>query len=209
MLPPLLEEGCRILPPFMSSQEPDRVSKSALEPQEQLDFHAVYDAHLAWVCHALRRYSVAEKDVLDAAQNVFLVVYRKLPEFEGRSQVRTWLLQIVRRVASDYRRSAPVRREVFPETGHFEGRAAREASAEEAVDRSQHVTLARSILDNLPEGQRTVFIMYELEQLSGQQIAEELELPLGTVRSRLRLARETFKNEVRALTRTELAREVG
>ena len=163
-------------------------------------FRRIYDENVRWVWHALRRFSVAEKDVKDAAQNVFLVVHRKLPEFEGRSLLRTWILQIVRRVASDYRRSAPVRREVVTEGPQLDERSGEVQTAEEETAHLQRIALARDILDRLPETQRTVFIMYELEQMSGQEIADELGVPVGTVRSRLRLGREAFKEQVRALS---------
>ncbi len=198
-----------VFSPFMSPEPPVRVSVAALSPPESREFRDVYDAHLTWVCHALRRHSVAEKDVLDAAQNVFLVVHRKLEEFEGRAALRTWIAQIVRRVASDYRRSAPVRREVFTEVGHFDDKAGSSASAEEATSRAEQMHMARTIIDSLPETQRTVFIMYELEQMSGQEIADELALPLGTVRSRLRLARDAFRSEVSLLVSHAPKLEVG
>jgi len=157
----------------------------------------------------LRRLSVAEKDVMDAAQNVFLIVHRRLPEFEGRSNIRTWLREITRRVASDYRRSAPVRREVHTETAELDFRPATTSSSEENVARKEKITLARSILEKIPEAQRTVFMMFELEQMSGAEIAEELNVPLGTVRSRLRLAREAFQNEVALLHEATPKLEVG
>jgi RNA polymerase sigma-70 factor (ECF subfamily) len=159
-------------------------------------FREIYDAHFHWVWHALRRFSVPEKDVNDAVQNVFLVVHRKLPEFEGRSQLRTWITQIVRRVASDYRRSAPVRREIVASTTELDERPEKRSNAEDAAAHTQRVELARELLDQLPENQRVVFIMYELEQMSGQEIALELDVPLGTVRSRLRLARDSFQHLV-------------
>jgi RNA polymerase sigma-70 factor (ECF subfamily) len=168
-------------------------------PVDDATFRRIYDENVRWVWHALRRFSVAEKDVMDAAQNVFLVVHRKLPEFEGRSLLRTWILQIVRRVASDYRRSAPVRREVMTEAAEFDQRMERVPTVEDEAAHSQRVDLAREILDRLPDAQRTVFIMFELEQMSGQEIADELKVPVGTVRSRLRLARHTFQQEVAAL----------
>lgn len=168
-------------------------------PVDEATFRQIYEENVRWVWHALRRFSVAEKDVMDAAQNVFLVVHRKLPEFEGRSLLRTWILQIVRRVASDYRRSAPVRREIVTETPELDERAERAPTVEDEAVQAQSVASAREILDRLPEAQRTVFIMYELEQMSGQEIADELDIPVGTVRSRLRLARNTFQQEVAAL----------
>src|SRR5690606_27987965 len=153
------------------------------QPVDEDVFRRIYEENVRWVWHALRRFSVPEKDVMDAVQNVFLVVHRKLPEFEGRSLLRTWILQIVRRVASDYRRSAPVRREALAEGAEIEGRADRKTSVEDEAAHGQRIEIARRILDLLPEAQRTVFIMYELEQMSGQEIADELGVPVGTVRS--------------------------
>lgn len=65
------------------------------------------------------------------------------------------------------------------------------------------VQVARSILDRLPDAQREVFLLYELEQFSGEEIAEQLGIPVGTVRSRLRLAREAFRREVESIVDVE------
>jgi len=161
-----------------------------------VEFRGLYEAHFSRVWHTLRRLSVAERDLMDATQNVFLVVYRKLPEFQGRSQLSTWIFQICRRVASDYRRSGPVRKEVVTDSAELAVRAEHGQSPPLAEDHAQRVGLARAVLDKLPEAQREVFILFELEQLSGEEIAAELHVPLGTVRSRLRLAREAFRREV-------------
>jgi RNA polymerase sigma-70 factor (ECF subfamily) len=175
----------------------------------EVEFRAIYEAHFESVWHALRRLRVAEHDLMDGTQNVFVVVCRKYAEFEGRAQLRTWIYQICRRVASDYRRSAPVRREVATDVLEITERvdalhsASGNGTASDAAasggERLHRVELARTILDKLPEAQREVFILYELEQLSGEEIASQLEVPLGTVRSRLRLAREAFRREVEAL----------
>lgn len=193
----------------MSSQSEPTLPPTWGKPVSEEVFREIYDEHIRWVWHALRRFSVAEKDVLDAAQNVFLVVHRKLPEFEGRSQLRTWILQIVRRVASDYRRSAPVRREVTTEGPEIDEHVEQRSSAEDVAAHTERVQQARAILDRLPDAQRVVFIMYELEQMSGQEIAAELKVPLGTVRSRLRMARELFQQEVELLLGKAPRLEVG
>ena len=84
------------------------------------EFRALYDAHFNFVWSSLRRLGVREADVLDLAQKVFLTAHLKLAEFEGRSRITTWLFAICQRVASDYRRSAPVRREVATEALELE-----------------------------------------------------------------------------------------
>lgn len=179
----------------------------------EAEFRAIYEAHFESVWHALRRLRVAEHDLMDGTQNVFVVVCRKYAEFEGRAQLRTWIYQICRRVASDYRRSAPVRREVATDALEITERADALHSAAgggaSGGEQTQRVELARTILDKLPESQREVFILYELEQLSGEEIAAQLGVPLGTVRSRLRLAREAFRREVEALVTEGDQRNVG
>jgi RNA polymerase sigma-70 factor, ECF subfamily len=164
-----------------------------------LEFRAIYEAHFNFVWSSLRRLGVREADVLDQAQKVFLTAHFKLAEFEGRSQIRTWLFAICQRVASDYRRSAPFRREITTdavEIDSFGGAHDESSHGAEARERAQ---VADAILDKLPEPQRVVFVLFELDEMSGQDIAELLGVSVGTVRSRLRLAREAFSREVKRL----------
>src|SRR5690606_13923988 len=70
----------------------------------------IFRAHAPFAWRALRRLGVAEADVDDVCQDVFMVVHRKLDAFEGRSSMRTWIYGICARTASDYRRSGRVRR---------------------------------------------------------------------------------------------------
>jgi len=163
-------------------------------------FRAIYDAHFDFVWRALRRLGVREPDVLDLAQKVFLTAHFKLPDFEGRSRLTTWLFGICQRVASDYRRSAAFRREVATDAAEIElfGASHDDAVASGAEAR-KNAELAEALLNKLPEEQRVVFVLFELEEMSGQAIAELLDVPVGTVRSRLRLARGTFSREVKRL----------
>jgi RNA polymerase sigma-70 factor (ECF subfamily) len=158
---------------------------------ESLTLRSIYDEHADFVWRSLRRLGVSEADVPDATQEVFLVVHRRLAEFEGRSKITTWLYGIALRVASDRRKQAWERR-----------RASDDASIDQAADpahdagleleRRQGLALLERILDDLPLEQRAVFTLFELDGLTGDAISELLEIPLGTVYSRLRLARETF-----------------
>jgi RNA polymerase sigma-70 factor (ECF subfamily) len=161
------------------------------------EFRAIYEAHLDFVWRSLRRLGVRQADAMDLAQKVFLTAHTKLPEFEGRSRLRTWLFAICQRVASDYRRSAPLRREVTTDASEIDlFGASLNADRSEA---RQRVQIAEAILDKLPEAQKLVFVMFELEEMSGDEIAELLGISVGTVRSRLRLARDAFGREVKRL----------
>jgi RNA polymerase sigma-70 factor, ECF subfamily len=160
-------------------------------------FRELYDQHFQFVWRSLRRLGIPEADATDLTQKVFLTAHIKLAQFEGRARITTWLFAICQRVASDYRRSAAVRRELTAERAHeLVAEQPDPASAAEARGRVQ---LAEAILDKLSEQQRVVFVLFELEEMSGEEIAALLELPIGTVRSRLRLAREAFRREVKRL----------
>src|SRR5260221_348536 len=81
----------------------------------QVDFEQVYRANFRLVCRVLRSLGVRDADLLDVTQDVFLVVHRQLPTYEGRAQLSTWLFSICRWVTCDYRRSSPITREVVVE----------------------------------------------------------------------------------------------
>ncbi len=154
-------------------------------------FKDVYDEHFRFVWRTLRRFSVSEADLPDATQEVFVVVYRRLPEFEGRSKITTWLFRICLRVAKDRRRRAHVRHEVA--VAEPEERAATGADVTTALERRDDLALFDAAMSELGLDQAAVFTLFELEAMTGQQIADTLDIPLGTVYSRLRLAREAFR----------------
>jgi RNA polymerase sigma-70 factor, ECF subfamily len=166
------------------------------------EFETAYRAHFGSVWRTVRRLGVAEKDAIDAAQEVFVIAYRRRDDFEGRSSVRTWLLGIAFRVAAGRRNSASARREELGDEAV--SRAASEQSPEASLEARDLLRALDRILDQLPLEQRAVFTLFEMEGLTGEEIAEVLGVPAGTVRSRLRLARKAFARLSTAL-RGELA----
>jgi len=168
-----------------------------------MDFRAFYDTHVRFVWRALLRTGVPGHEVPDAVQDVFVIVHRKLPEFEARSKVTTWLFGICIRVASDRRRLAHGRYEVLSED------ASDLASQEDTTDPAALAEKRRAratldvILDRMPDEQRIAFSLFELEGMTGDEIAELLDVTVGTIRSRLRLARATFEQSVERLRARE------
>jgi RNA polymerase sigma-70 factor (ECF subfamily) len=154
-----------------------------------MTFEDIYRAHFAFVWRSLRRLGVREEDANDVAQEVFIVVHRKLPEFAGRSKVTTWLYGVCFRVASERRRAGGRTPLDVQEAAAFVSRAPDPAAS---AERNQGLAVLERILDRLPDEQRAVFCLFELEGMTGDDIAESLEIPLGTVYSRLRLARVAF-----------------
>jgi RNA polymerase sigma-70 factor (ECF subfamily) len=160
-------------------------------------FEEAYRAHFAFVWRSLRRLGVREEDAADMAQEVFIVVHRKLPEFAGRSKLTTWLYGVCFRVASERRRAAPRAPLGQHDAAAFvSGQPDPGATAE----RNEGLALLERVLDRLPDEQRAVFCLFELEGMTGDDIAESLEIPLGTVYSRLRLARAAFSAASAELT---------
>lgn len=174
----------------------------------EVTFKEVYDEHFRFVWRSLRRLGVQESDVADAVQDVFLIVHRRLEEFEGRSKVTTWLYGICYRVASDRRRLAHVRRQVDDEDALAERPDDRIDIAAEA-ERRQGFALLSALLDELPIEQRAVFTLFELDAMSGEGIAEALSIPLGTVYSRLRIAREQFRKSLSRLQAKDRFRDAS
>jgi RNA polymerase sigma-70 factor (ECF subfamily) len=169
------------------------------------EFRQVYDTHFRFAWRALRRLGVREADLMDMTQNVFVVVHRKLTGFEGRSDLTTWLFGICRRVAIDYRRSARIRREVPADARQIASLSGPQPGTD-VPDKAHLAALAETLLDRLPDKLRVVFVLFELDEMSGDQIAALLDIPVGTVRSRLRLAREAFQREAARLQRASTAR---
>ena len=156
-------------------------------------FDEVYAAHFAFVWRVLRTFGVAEAALEDAAQDVFVVVHRRLAEFEGRAAITTWLFAIARRVAQAHRRKNNDGR-IDP----LEEEPAGAADTFAAFSRAQAAATVMAILDTMDADKRIVFALVELEQLSVPEVARMLELNLNTAYSRLRLARHAFELAVRA-----------
>lgn len=161
-------------------------------------FEEVYDEHAEMVWRALRRLGVPEASVDDALQEVFLVVHRRLAEFEGRSSLKTWLFGIVLGIARNQRRS--VRRRAP------EGALASEVdedlpspsnrTPEDKAQSAEAVRTLYALLDELDEDKRQVFVMADLEEMSAPEIAAALKLNVNTVYARIRAARIGFEQAV-------------
>jgi RNA polymerase sigma-70 factor, ECF subfamily len=163
-------------------------------------FDAVYAAHVAFVWRIVRTFGVPEALLEDAVQDVFVVVHRRLPAWEGRAAITTWLFAIARRVASVHRRRADKRTRELPMEQIDEACEARAAGADPFADlsRAQAAATVLAILERIDEDKRIVFALVELEQLPVPEVARMLELNLNTAYSRLRLARAAFEAAVKA-----------
>ena len=164
---------------------------------------ALMAAHFDFVWRSLRRLGLTAADADDATQEVFLVVSRKLSAIEPESEKR-FLFATALRVASTWRRGVRRRRE-DPQASFEDEAQAHAFDQEQALELGWARLQLQTILDDMDLEQRAVFVLYELEQLTVPEIAAILSVPLGTVSSRLRAARERFSAVVRRLQAKRVA----
>jgi RNA polymerase sigma-70 factor (ECF subfamily) len=160
------------------------------------EFRDVFEAHSDYVMKSLRRLGVRQGDVEDLTHEVFLTILGKWSTFDPARPPRPWLFAFALRIASAYRQSAYIRRERFEEP---EG--ASPATAETRVSEQEESALVYKALDALDDDKRVVFTMFELDERTAADIAEALGVPLNTVFSRLRAARQEFTKAVQRLNR--------
>jgi RNA polymerase sigma-70 factor (ECF subfamily) len=157
-------------------------------PMSQPSFDEIYAAHVAFVWRVVRTLGVADAHVEDAVQDVFVVVHRRLGEFEGRAAITTWLFAIARRIAAGYRRRTDGSRHA-PLGDQFASGS--DTFAE--LSRAEAAARVVAMLAQLDEDQRVVLALVELEQLAVPEVARMLDINLNTAYSRLRLARKAFE----------------
>ncbi|HEX4405804.1 MAG TPA: sigma-70 family RNA polymerase sigma factor [Polyangia bacterium] len=158
----------------------------------------IYGRYVDFVWRTLRRHGVAPDDTNDAIQEVFLTVHRTLGAFEGRSSLPTWLFTICRSVARDRRERAHRRHEVVRSDLSVDDVDVR-ADAAARLEHNDRLTQLEAILGGMESDLRDVFVLFEIEDLTGDEISAALSVPLGTVYSRLQVARKIFKREVARL----------
>jgi RNA polymerase sigma-70 factor, ECF subfamily len=174
-------------------------------------FEALYRQQFAFAWRSLRRLGVPERDLGDAAQDVFLVVYRKFQQLELQRSPASYVYAVCLRIASERRRSAVQRHEQLAQDSIDQKEAVpvHDAEREQLAERR---ALLEAALNEMSLEQRAVFTLFELEGRTGEEVAELVGVPAATVHSRLRLAREIFRRSIereRAREHFELRRMGG
>ncbi len=151
-------------------------------------FRRLFDDHARYVWRSLLGFGVFESDVADASQQVFVVLHRKLDRIEPGCSIRTFIYGVCLRVASDFRGRAHLRRERLyadpPDT-------VLPPAQEQLLSQRQALHLLEQALDRLDPAQRTVFVLYEIEEQTMPEIARALGCPIQTAYSRLHAARRS------------------
>ena len=151
---------------------------------------SIYKQYFDFVWSSVRRFGVSPAAMDDVVQEVFIVIHSRLHTLEQPKALRSWIYGIVRRTVSGHHRSRRVR-EASGAALATEPNALPRTPLD-LVEQNDQVKLLFSLLEELDEPKREVFLMAELDELSVPEIAEILEIPLNTAYSRLRAARQAF-----------------
>jgi RNA polymerase sigma-70 factor (ECF subfamily) len=161
------------------------------------DFRQIFKTYGRYVWRVLRRMGVPDADVPDVAQDVFMILRRKLHHVHSPAALRGFIYGIAVREASDQRRSARVRHETLT---YAPPEQAIDAEQEGDLEKARAHALLHSALQRLDDEKRAVFVLYELEELEMREIAAAVGCPLQTAYSRLHAARRAV---TAAFERTE------
>ena len=156
----------------------------------------IFEAQFDFIWRYLRRLGLSDADADDGAQQAFLVLARRLDDVPA-DKGRAFLCGTAQRIASDMRKRAWRRYEHKDESAI--DTASDSVNPETLNEQQSARAVLDTVLDGMPIALRSVFVLFELEEMTTLQIANSLDLPPGTVASRLRRARETFRNAVKRL----------
>lgn len=170
-----------------------RISKSGKKTAVQVrestpSFEEIYEAHFAFAWRSLRGLGVQPAQIDDAAQDVFIVVHRRLSTYEPGSSLKSWLFGIVRRVASDYRRRE--KRKGGAVSIDEQIHSVDQVSPYQSAARMQALNLVEDFAATLDEEHRSIFILAEIEQLPVPEVALMLNLNANTIYSRLKVMKK-------------------
>jgi RNA polymerase sigma-70 factor (ECF subfamily) len=167
-----------------------------LQRDAPLDFSAIYDEHFAFVWRTARRLGVPEAAADDVVQDVFLVVHRRLHDYDGVTPVKYWILGMVVRVVAGHRRTFA--RKQSRDVPHAVDRDGAETllspdpAPVEQAEQAEALRLVVMLLDELDADKREVLVLAQFEEMSAVEIGACLGLNVNTVSGRLRAARRAF-----------------
>jgi RNA polymerase sigma-70 factor (ECF subfamily) len=178
--------------PMLLSLAASRKATALKTPVATPDFDSLYGEYFSFVWRMLWRLGVPPASVADAAQDVFVVVHRRLGDLRGADVARSWVYGIVVRVAQDYRRSVR-RKGTRPGPDPEEVPDASILGADEQLEQREAVALLDELLNSLDDDRREVLVLVELERMTVPEIADLLGANVNTIYTRLRAARRDFE----------------
>lgn len=165
--------------------------RSTLTTSVEDRFDAFFSKHVGYVRRSLWRYGVAEADLDDLTQEVFLRIYGAFTDYDADRPPKPWIATFAFHAASNHRRLAYHRRELS--STDEDDAVAMSHGPEASAVANEQLRLLQSALNLLSDSHRATFVMSEIDGFSGPEIASVMKVPLNTVYSRVRLARRAVE----------------
>lgn len=170
------------------------IDRAAVCSDSGESFEQIFTSHCPYVLRVLRHLGVAARDVEDVAQEVFLVLHRRLDTYAGRGTLRAFIYGICLRTASDYRRRAVVRREIPSDAPPCDSVPPEQLEAASGARARKRLA---ALLAQLDEPKLHVFVLYELEELPMREVARAVGCTVPTAYARLAAARRKLRSIIR------------
>ena len=164
----------------------------AIAPEAQIDVGALFETHAEELCRLAHRMTGSRELAEEVVQDVFITAWKRREDVQGMANPRAWLYRVALNHLRHRKRSF-ARRLNFLDRWRTRPDAAGPALPDAAAESVQRAERVHQTVARLSPGQREVFVLFELQGLSGQEVAEILEIKTNTVWSRLRLGRERFR----------------
>jgi len=179
------------------------VERSLAPPNEDVvaaDVGELYRQHAETVARWVARLGGPLIDLEDAVHEVFVIAQRRRPSTVGPAKITTWLFRVTAKVVSHRRRKDWLRRWLRGSANETAGWLATDgASPVEALESRERQALVYRVLDRLPHKQRSVLILFEIDGLSGEDIAALFDAKISTIWVWLHRARASFRSELARL----------
>lgn len=189
----------------MTERTTDQVLVERVQRGDKRAFDALVIKYQSRIVKVITRYLRDPVEALDLAQEAFIKAYRALPNFRGDSAFYTWLYRIAINTAKNHivaqGRRPPTDDVEASEAEYYEGPSALKdtSTPERMVLRDEIEKVVFDAIEALPEDLRTAITLRELEDMSYEEIAEAMDCPIGTVRSRIFRAREAIDKKLKPL----------
>jgi RNA polymerase sigma-70 factor (ECF subfamily) len=168
---------------------------------DQLAWEAIVRQHWRKVFNVAYKFVGKHDEAEDLTQDIFLKIFKSLSTFDRRANFQTWLISVSRNLCIDHYRSVRKERETIDrdvDPGDLSP-TSHEVSPYVALEQRDRVVLLREALETLPETLRTAVLLRDIQELSYQEIATQLRLPEGTVKSRINRGRTELARQIRVL----------
>jgi RNA polymerase sigma-70 factor, ECF subfamily len=186
--------------PALQPATPDSLIEQCLSG-DQAAWETIVRQHWRKVFNVAYKFVGKHDEAEDLAQDIFLKIFKALDTFDRRANFQTWIISIARNLCIDHYRSVRKERETIArevDAGDLTPVSA-EIGPEVALERSDLRALLQRALERLPVALRTAVVLRDLQELSYQEIADQLDLPEGTVKSRINRGRLELARQVRRL----------